>query len=144
MPKYMVKIEDRGFSWDVDVEAANIEEAVAITERDHCQPRMVEVKPKPSWAEPYPEDAEEGTEVYELTHEILDKCADCGIALFSRGGQVSKGWPWSYDSGDEGSYTTICYPCAMKRKEAGNYCPDCGAYYSKHYCPRTGKDTRDD
>ena len=133
--KFMVKIEDRGFGWDVDIEADTIEDAVRIATEEHCQPRMVEVTPHPTWAEPYPEDAEEGTEIYELTHEVSGNCADCGVTIFSRGGTKHDDWPWSYASGDEGCYTEICYPCAVKRKDAGNFCPRFDSFYLRPCCP---------
>jgi len=127
MKKFAVVLEDRGFRFDVDIEAETIEEAVKIAREKHCEPRMVEVTPTPTWVEPYPE--EEGAEVYELGHQVHGDCADCDLTLFTNTGTPKTDeWPWSYTSADDGMYTDVCYPCAMKRKEAGNYCA-----YFKHF-----------
>ena len=139
MKNYLVRVEDHGFTYDVRVKANSIEEAVATAERDHCEPRQVTINPKPTWAEPLPEDPDK--EIYELSHEVFDRCADCQLVIFNHGGEISKKWPWSYTSGDKGDSTNICYPCAMKRKEAGNYCAAFDTYYrdDHHYgcskCP---------
>ena len=128
MKKYHVQIEDRGFSFDVVVAAESMSEAVKIVREFHCQPRTVEIKPSPTWVEPVPESPEEGYEIYEYTSQIIGDCEDCGLILFE-GNADANDWPWQHASGDEGCYTTICYPCAMKRKEAGNYCPFYNHFY---------------
>jgi hypothetical protein len=144
--KFVVATEDRGFQFDVTVEAESIEEAVKIVREQHCKPRMVEVTPHPTWAEPLPE-GQELDELFEFTWELGPQCDDCGRQMFHQrgtktGNHETDSWPWTYASGDEGCYTDICWPCAQKRKEAGNYCAYMNNYYRVDYrcgeCPESG------
>ena len=135
MPKFVVQLEDRVIVEKV-IEAETIEDAVAVAKLNYSGDRTEKVHLRPTWAEPVP--PEEGAEVYELTHEIQGECADCGLIFLSRH-SPNPDWPWVSTSGDEGYYTEICYPCAQKRKENGNYCPDGEHYYKRDCCPHEEK-----
>lgn len=126
--KFIVATEARGHQFDVIVEAETIGEAVKIVKEKHCGPRMVEVTPYPTWAEPLPE-GKDPEEIYELTYEIHGACEDCKTTLFNTKTPEQSEWEWTYASGDDGCHTDICYPCAQKRKEAGNYCAQHRNYY---------------
>lgn len=133
MKKFLIQLEDHGFTFDVDIEAETIEEAVKIAQEKHCEPRQVTITPRPTWAEPYRDDMEEGEEIYELTHEIQGKCDECGL-IFLSDHKPDPTWPWLYASGDERACTSICYGCAQKRKEQGNYCPAWEDFFRGYRC----------
>ena len=127
--KYHVQIEARGFAFEVVVTAESMSEAVKIVREFHCEKRTVEITPTPTWVEPAPENPEEGYEIYEYSNQIYGDCEDCGLVLFEQGNPEGNDWPWQHTNGDDGHHTNICYPCAQKRKEAGNYC----AFYENYY-----------
>jgi hypothetical protein len=120
--KFLVQLEDRGFTFDVTIEAETIEQAVVIAREKHSQPRQVTVNPRPTWVEPYRDGMEDGEEIYELTHEIEGECSECKLVFLSNH-KPDPSWPWNYASGDDRGYTNICYGCAQKRKEKGDFCP---------------------
>ena len=110
---------------DVEIEAESMDEAIKIAAELHCGKEQVEISYDPVALSVKPDDAEEGWECFEFDYDIYDTCADCGLTLFNCYGEGNpdNDWPWQHTNGDEGHYTNICYPCAMKRKEAGNHCP---------------------
>lgn len=140
MKKFLVQLEDRGFTFDVTIEADTIEQAVKIAQEQHCAPRQVTVTPRPTWVEPYRDDMEEGEEIYELTHEIQGGCSECKLVFLSNH-KPDPSWPWLNTSGDDRGYTDLCYACAQKRKESGVYCPRFDNYFrgpSCEDCPADG------
>jgi hypothetical protein len=132
MKTYRVHLEPSSvYGKNVDIEAESMDEAIKIAREKHCGKEMVEVSYHPDWLQPKPEDADEDWECYEYWHEIYHDCDDCGIVLFESHGDKrnpDNDWPWQHDAGDTRHQTYICYPCAMKRKEEGNYCP-----FFKHF-----------
>ena len=131
MKKYHVKLEPSSvYGRDVEVEASSMDEAVKIAKQIHCGKEQVEVSYHPTCVEPRPDDADEDYELFEYDHQIYGECDDCKIALFESHGtrNPDNDWPWQHDAGDTRHQTYICYPCAMKRKEEGNYCP-----FYKHF-----------
>jgi hypothetical protein len=143
MKKFLVQLEDHGFTFDVTIEADTIEQAVRIAQEKHCEPRQVTITPRPTCAEPYPANMEEGEEIYELTHEIQGECSECKLVFLSNH-SPDPSWPWTNANGDDRGYTTICYGCAQKRKEKGDFCPLFGEFYRNincegcpaHECPK--------
>jgi len=143
--KYHVKLEPSTiYGKDVEVEADSMAEAVKWAREIYCSKEQVEVSYHPTCVEPRPEDAGEDYELFEYNHEIYGECDDCKIALFeSHEKNPDNDWPWQHEAGDTRHQTYVCYPCAMKRKEVGNYCP-----YFKHFyrtyktgcdkCPKDG------
>jgi hypothetical protein len=131
--KFLVQLEDHGFTFSVDIMAETIEQAVQIAQEKHCAPRQVTVTPRPTWVEPYREGMEEGEEIYELTHEIQGECDECKLVFLS-GHKPDPSWPWTNATGDDDGYTNICYACAQKRKEKGDYCPRFENYYRGPSC----------
>lgn len=127
---YHVKLEPSTvWGKDVEVEAESMSEAVKIAKEKLCGKEQVEVSYHPTCVQPKPEDADEDYELYEYDHSIYGECDDCGIILFEDGSEnPDNDWPWQVAAGDTRHHTYICYPCAMKRKEVGNYCP-----FFKHF-----------
>jgi hypothetical protein len=130
MPKFQVGLVADGYSKTILVEAATRSDAIKLAREKHCAPRMIEVTPHPEWLGEVPDDADEDYEIHDDSwNRVHHDCDDCGLVLFEGPGEKDNDWPWQYASGDDGMYTNICYPCAMKRKEAGNYC----AWYKHFY-----------
>lgn len=128
MKKFVVCTESGDHRYDVIVEADNLSDAVKLVREKHCEPRQVTVNPYPTWAEPIPEGQDNLGECDEMTYQVFHDCEDCKDILFEYG-KPDNDWPWQHAAGDDGHHTYICYPCAMKRKEAGNYC----AYFKNYY-----------
>ena len=128
MKKFLVKIEGRGFSWDIEVEAESLSDAVKVAQAQHCAPRQVEVTPRPTWVEPIPAGSDK-EDICELSYEVQDTCVDCGLHLFHQRTEEQQDWPWVSSTADEQCTQSVCYPCAKKREEAGNVC----YYYHHHY-----------
>jgi len=123
--KYHVHLEPSTvYGKSVDIEADSMDEAIRIAREKHCGKESVEISYRPDWLQSKPEDADEDWECVEYSHEVYGMCDDCEITLFESHGEKNpdNDWPWQHDAGDTRHHTHICYPCAMKRKEAGNYC----------------------
>ncbi len=130
MKKFQVGLEADGFISTIIVEATNKSDAIKLAREKHCAPRMIEVTPHPTWVGEVPDDADEDYEIFDESYnQVFHDCEDCKTVLFEGPGKKDNDWPWQYAAGDDGHHTYICYPCAMKRKEAGNYC----AYFKNYY-----------
>jgi hypothetical protein len=131
----------------VEIEAESMDEAIKVARDLHCDETTAKVSYNPDWLQTKPEDADEHREDLERWHEIYGECDDCGVTLFESHGEKNpdNDWPWAHDAGDTRHHTYICYPCAMKRKAAGNYCPFFKHFYRSYKegcdkCPEGGCD----
>lgn len=136
------------YAKSVEIEAESMDEAIKLAQANHCGKEMVEVSYSANWIQPKPEDAEEGWECFEYCHQVHGQCDDCGVTLFESHGEKNPDHdhPWDWEAGDTRHHTYICYPCAMKRKEAKNYCPFFKHFYRSYKegcdkCPEGGCDT---
>jgi hypothetical protein len=120
----------------VEVEANSMDEAIKIARVKHCNEEKVAVSYHPEGLQPKPADAGEDwdPELSDEWHEVYHDCDDCGVVLFTSSGEKNpdNDWPWQHDAGDTRHHTYICYPCAMKRKEEGNYCPFFRHFYRSY------------
>ena len=131
MKTYHVKLEASAvYGKDVEIEAESMSEAVEIARNRHCGKEQVEISYSPKCVEPKPDDAGEDYELFEYNHEIFGECDDCKVSLFESFSEKNpdNDYPWQHAAGDTRHHTYICYPCAIKRKEEGNYCP-----FFKHF-----------
>lgn len=110
------------------VAASSPEEAAKLAIEMCRVPLMTNVSFSARWLEEQDVVEETG----ELSIEILGTCDECGAGITS---QTVDGQPWNWAPGDENCYSMLCYPCAMKRKEAGNYCPHYERFYRCESCP---------
>ena len=142
MQKFQVGLEADGFVSTIIVEAATRSDAIKLAREKHCAPRMIEVTPSPTWLGEIPVDADEDYEIFDDSYNrVFHDCEDCKLVLFEGPGKKDNDWPWQYAAGDDGHHTYICYPCAMKRKAAGNYCPFYNHFYRDdhhHGCDSCG------